>query len=283
MSLALSLPHWLTKEYCNTHIIHYLTLVATMPNRYCRDQLIKIALDMALLPNLEHHDIPDGVVMPNAFSIQWLQDIIDFWYHMVPFSATVGHTILNCTANCDTIVLPSDFILDVKNRYHVQTVPGNNRSYKKTFRLPLQQFLNAQLGWQTNTGTVFNPQLYTICGDDGNPLTQYQTMLVTPTPTIATQGILWYYRLPPVLTAIQRPKFPSDYVCIEYIRIRAVEWAGIMQPGTAYKFCDKVVSAMKVAGLMNEPEDNEVPLDPVVYRASGDNAALNNYSWMGPV
>lgn len=254
-----------------------------MPNRYCRDELIKIAIDMALLPNLEHHDIPDGVVMPNAFSIQWLQDIIDFWYHMVPFSATVVKTTLNCTANSDTITLPSDFILDVKNRYHVQTVVGNTRSYQKCFRVPLQKFLNVQLGFQYNTGTVLNPYLYTVCGNDGNALTQYQTMLVTPTPTIATQGVLWYYKLPPVLTATQKPLFPSDYVCIEYVRIRACEWASIMQPGTAHKFCEKIVSAMKAAGLMNEPEDNEVPLDPLKYRPSGDNATLNNYSWMGPV
>ena len=253
-----------------------------MPNRYCRDELIKIAIDMALLPNLEHHDIPDGVVLPNAFSIQWLQDIIDFWYHMVPFSATVAKVSLPCVAGSDTVVLPTDFILDVRNRYHVQGVVGNTRSLEKCWRLPLQQFLNRQLSYQATTGNVNYPIFYTVCGDDGNLLTQQQTMLVTPTPTIATQGILWYYKLPPVLTATQRPKFPSDYVCIEYIRIRACEWANIMQPGTAHKFCERIVSAMKVAGLMHEPEDNEVPLDPIRYRSSG-NAAVNAYSWLGPV
>jgi hypothetical protein len=104
-------------------------------------------------------------------------------------------------------------------------------------------------------------------------------MKITPTPTIATQCYLWYYALPPRIEANQKPKFPNDYVCIEYLRIRALEWAGIFEPGTAHKFCEKIVSSMKAAGLMNEPEDDEIPMDEQVYQRRGWGTNRNN--WMG--
>ncbi len=79
------------------------------------------------------------------------------------------------------------------------------------------------------------------------------------------------------------PDFPSDYVCIEYIRIRAREWANVIDIGTAKMFCDKVVSGMKAAGLMNEPEDDEVPFDTLVFRNKGNMGMYSNsYSWLGP-
>src|SRR6267143_459704 len=99
-----------------------------MPNRYNRDELIKIALNMANLPNLNIHDMPDGVVQQDAHCIQWLQDILDFWYHMVPFSSAVTVTTLTCLANTSTMQLPDDFILDVRNGYLVPTIQDDMTS-----------------------------------------------------------------------------------------------------------------------------------------------------------
>jgi hypothetical protein len=252
-----------------------------MPNRYVRDELISIALQMAQLPNLEVHDMPNGVVQQNAFSIQWLQDILDFWYHMVPFSATVRKISLTCTANSDNILLPTDFILDVRNGLLVRKVPDNANSYERRLRTPLQKFINRQMMYQGAVNVNF-PLYYCVAGDDGNVLTQRQTMLITPTPTINTQCQLWYYQLPAKLEANQKPKFPNDYCCIEYLRIRAHEWQGLYEPGTAQKFCDKIVASMKSAGLMNEPEDDEIPMDEQVYiRRNQD--STNTYAWLGPV
>ena len=249
-----------------------------MPNRYSRDELILVVLGMVQLPNLEVHDAPNGVVQQDAHSIQWLQDILDFWFHMVPFSATVKKQSLTCTANSDTLVMPSDFILDVRNGLLVQTVPGDNNSYKRKWRTPLQKFINRQLENQ-NSQNVKYPERYCIVGDDGVINTQYQTMKVTPTPNIATLCYLWYYSLPPRIEANQKPKFPNDYVCTEYLRIRALEWAGIYEPGTAHKFCEKIISSMKAAGLMNEPEDDEIPMDEQVYRRPMWSSDRNR--WMG--
>lgn len=250
-----------------------------MPNRYNRDQLVLTALRMAQLPNLEAHDAPDGVVQADAFAVEWLQDILTFWYHIAPFSATVVDLPIACTANSDTIILPADFILDVRNGLEVQTVLGDNNSYQKKWRLPLQKFRNRRLHYQGRTDIKY-PEFYCIVGDDGVSTTQYQTMRVTPTPTIATQCILWYYQLPPALQANQKPKFPDDYACIEYIRLRALEWAGIITPGTAKKFCTDIVAQYKAAGLLNEPEDDEIPMDEQVYRRGSSNRHAV-YGWMG--
>lgn len=251
-----------------------------MPNRYARDQLIKIALDMAQLPNLEVHDAPNGVVQSDAYSIQWLQDIIDFWYHMVPFSATVTAATLNATANQDYINLPSDFILDVRNGYLVRTVVGDSKSLRRCHRLPLQKFINRKLTRQRSSDNVIFPVFYCVQGQDST--TKVQRLQITPTPTVATVGQMYYYQLPAILTADAKPNFPNDYVCIEYIRIRALEWARVYEPGTAHKFCDKIVAGMKAAGLMNEPEDDEIPMDELVYHKGIDGLYSNTYVWMGP-
>lgn len=249
-----------------------------MPNRYSRDELITIALNMVQLPNLEQHDVPNEVVQPDAFSVQWLQDILDFWYHMVPFSAAVDRVSLTATANSDTILLPTDFILDVRNGYTVQTVVGDSQSYKRRRRVPLQKFITRQLAYQRLDDATY-PYFYCVQGVD--TATGRQTLKITPTPTIATLGQLWYYKLPSVLASADIPRFPNDYVCLEYIRIRALEWARIYDPGTAQKFCEKIVAGMKAAGLMNEPEDDEIPMDDEVYVRQQQQGGYTTYAWMG--
>jgi hypothetical protein len=249
-----------------------------MPNRYCRDELINVMIGMAQLPNLQVHDAPNGVVQQDAFAIQWLQDILDFWFHMVPFSATVKHQSITCTAHNEEIIMPSDFILDVRNGLEVQTIPGDSTSYKRKGRVPLQKFINRRLENQT-THDVKYPEFYCIVGDDDNITTQYQTMMITPTPSINTQCYLWYYSLPARLEANQKPKFPSDQVCLDYLRLRALEWAGLLDPGTANKYSLKIIADMKASGLMNEPEDDEIPMDEQVYQRRGWGSNRNN--WMG--
>lgn len=241
-----------------------------MPNRLTRDELIIRGLSMAVVPNLEHHDLPHGVVEPDAFSLQWLQEILDFWYHMVPFSSSVTTVDLNAVANSDSITLPVDFILDVRNGYLVQTVIGDNTSFKRTTRVPLQKWVNRQLAYQSYNDVEF-PYFYMIQG---------RTLRITPTPAISTVGKLWYYQLPDELESNEKPSFPNDYVITEYIRIRALEWVGRYEPGTAQKFCDSLVGKMKSAGLMNEPEDDEIPFDTITFRGKG-NQVQSTYSWMG--
>lgn len=242
-----------------------------MPNRYNRDELIKIALDMAQVPNLKQHDCPNGVVQTDAYAVQWLQDIMDFWYHMVPFSGGVTDISLPIPALTTEIALPDDFILDVRNGYIIQRTE-DVRSNVRLMRVPLQKWLNRDLYYQgqpianSNTVSLF----YMVQG---------RVIKVTPQNSVAKVARLWYYFLPPVLDSDDIPLFPSDYVLIEYVRIRALEWCGHSDIGTSQMFCDKIVGSMKSAGLMNEPEDDEIPFDTIAQRQTNRNV----YSWMGPV
>jgi hypothetical protein len=248
-----------------------------MPNRYSRDQLIKIALDMVHLPNLAVHDAPHGVVQHDAYCIQWLQDILDWWYSKVPFSATLVEVVLNATALQGTIELPENFIVDMRHGYMVETIPGDIRSYQRRMRLDSQAFLTMKLQHQRAVNVNF-PLYYCI---QGLTATGRQLMQITPTPTIATQGRLPYYALPEPLEAGDIPPFPASRICIEYLRIRALEWQGIYEPGTAEKYCDKLLVAAKASGLMNEPESNTVTFGPEYGRTYG--VYQSTYAWMGPV
>lgn len=249
-----------------------------MPNRHTRDKLIYTALNIAQLDNLTVHDCPHGVVQPSAFSLQWLQDILDFWYHMVPFSATVVKAQLNAVANVDYIVLPEDFILDVRHGYIVETNPGDTLSMQRRLRLTFQKFLSRSIHNQRSTD-VKAPSYYCV---NGRSAEDRQLLRITPTPNIATVGSIWYYQMPALLNAGDKPAFPSDYVIVEYIRIRALEWARILDPGTAVNFCEKIVKAMRANGLMNEPEDDEITMDETRYPVYTDDGLSRN-SWMGPV
>lgn len=249
-----------------------------MPNRHSRDKLINIALNIVQLDNLIVHDVPHGVVQPDAFSLQWLQDILDFWYHMVPFSATVVKVPLNATPNQDYIILPEDFIVDVRHGYLVETIVGNPHSMQRRLRLPFQRFLSRSISLQGSSNVQF-PTHYCVNGKSSN---DRQLLRITPTPTIPTVGVIWYYQMPPLLRAGDKPAFPSDYVIVEYIRIRALEWARILDPGTAVSFCDRILKAMKANGLMNEPEDDEISNDETRYPTSSSDG-LEAYRWMGHV
>lgn len=244
-----------------------------MPNRYLRDELIKISIDQSQVAQLKQHDCPNGVVQPDAFSIQWLQDIIDFWYHMRPFGAGVDDIPLNIPSHTTAIPLPSNFILDVRNGYVRQTTESPY-SMGRMIRLPLQKWLNRDLMCQGQLSATSNsvPNFYMVQGS---------TIKVTPQSSIDRNARLWYYFLPPALNSNDKPLFPNDYVIIEYLKIRALEWCRVYEPGTAQKFCDKIVGGMKAAGLLNEPEDDEIPFDTLTYKSGyGRNTP---YSWMGPV
>lgn len=243
-----------------------------MPNRHQRDTLIKLAIDESQVAQLKQHDCPNGVVQPDAYSIEWLQHIIDFWYHKLPFSAGVDDIQLNIPALTTAIPVPENFILDVRNGY-VRQCTDSVYSMGRMIRIPLQKWLNRDLMYQGQISNTTNsvPNFYMIQGSN---------IKVTPQSSIARNARLWYYFLPPVLQSNDRPLFPNDYVLIEYLKIRALEWCRVYEPGTAQKFCDKIVLGMKAAGLMNEPEDDEIPFDTLTYKSGYSNGA--SYAWMGP-
>jgi hypothetical protein len=239
-----------------------------MVNRYCRDELITKALSMAQVTQLEQHDTPNGVVENDAYTIGWLQEILDFWYHMVPFSARVERTQLNIPAETQEITVPDGFILDVKDGYIVQKTEQED-SQARLRRVSLQKWINRDLYYQGTSES--HPIFYMVKGS---------RISVTPRCNTARNAWLWYYKLPDPLQSDDLPDHPSDYVLLEYLRIRALEWCRAYEPGTAQEFCKKIVSSMQASGLFNEPEDDEIPFNTMVHvpRYHG-----NTYAWMGRV
>src|SRR5262245_34301949 len=239
---------------------------------------------MSQLPNLDVHDRPNApTIAAGAFCIQWLQDILDYYYHMCPFSATIATATTVIPVTQDWYLLPADFILDVRNGALVQTIANDPLSSKRAVQVPLPNIPNRPSSTQTATNVLY-PSYYCIFGDDCVTTTRQQLIHFTPDPTVAVSTIWYYYQLPPILAANDKPKFPNDYVCIEYVRIRALEWARVYDPGTAQRFAEKVVAGMKAAGLMNEPEDDEIPFDELTFRKRTSQALLSQktYAWMGP-
>lgn len=236
-----------------------------MPNRYQRDELIRDALDMAQVVSLKNHDCPNGVVQQNAWSINWLQDIIDFWYHMVPFSAGVDVIPLSIPALASSIEPPSNFILDVRDGLVLRRSNENVRSKFRMKRLTLQKWLSTDLYYQDQPGC---PLAYMIQGS---------AIKITPINDVARQAWLWHYFLPPVLQSDEIPLFPNDYVIKQYLFIRAREWSTEFEPGTAEKFANAHVKSMKASGLFNEPEDDIIPIERDRYGG----ADRSPYAWMG--
>src|SRR5205823_4769598 len=128
----------------------------------------------------------------------------------MPFSATVDYVPLQLIALEPSVILPDDFILDVRHGLCVPTLAGDFQSYRRILRVPLQKFINRHLYYQ-KAQSVSYPQFYCVIGDDGDPMTQRQTMRIAPIPTVDVSCMLWYYKLPPRLLANQKPKFPNDY------------------------------------------------------------------------
>lgn len=251
-----------------------------MPCRYTRDEILHMALDEAQVANLDQHDRPNGVIQQNALCIGWLQQVLDQIHNVIPASATVVKKEIVCKAQEEIVVLPEDFIVDMRNGLLVQTIPGNRQSFKRAERVPLQKMLNRMVSHQ-GASNVNYPTWYCVAGDDGNPITQLQTMYIAPIPSIDAQAVLWYYQKPQPLQANQKPKLPGEEPLIRYVRIRALEWIGVAELGTSDKAAQIAVSQYKASGLFNEPEEDEIPMDSAVYRR-GDLYSINNtYAWLG--
>lgn len=251
-----------------------------MPNRLTRDQIITNALDQSQAQNLINHDIPNGIVQPNAFSIQWIQDILDYWYNVFPFSSTVVPEFsLPIPANTTDVTLPTDFILDVRNGYIYQPTDQVS-SQRRMIRVPLQRWINRDvqhkalnIGSSSASVTTAYTLFYTILGDP-------KVIKVTPQVATNTPGFLWYYKLPDILESNTIPALPNDYALVEYLRLRSLEWIGVLPAGTAMAFSNKIVAVYKSSGLLNETEDDEIPFDSINYRRGTD--FYNTYQWMGP-
>lgn len=241
--------------------------------RYTRDELIVQGIELSGSPTLIQHDIPNGIVDQNAFSIRWLQNAIDMCHRKYPFSSTIATAQMLLAANTDYMVLasdtskflPDDFIIDVRDGCLVQY---NNQQYRMK-RLSYQYLLNYQLGTQNATTT--RTFCYSI---------NAKKIMVSPLISSPLTIILHYYQLPATIQANEYPDFPDEWCLIEYVRLKALEWTRSLDLGTAERFLEDALGKFRASGLLHDSEYDVIPIEN--NQVYADSNILNRNSWMGP-
>lgn len=218
-------------------------------------------LNLADCPTLEPHDMPGGVIQPNAHCITWLQTAIDYFHIELPFASRIDTESITIPTT-GNVTCPSDFILDVRDGLVLASPNGRLK------RLDYQKFLSVQLAYQT--GTVQFPSVYCVMGS---------TIKVAPLPSAQLTATLHYYALPPELGPATKPDFPSDWCLIEFVCLMAWEWVRAKPPGTAMAYARACIADLKKAGLGNEPESDTIPLDSLYFRPQG--VTSDHTTWMG--
>ena len=211
---------------------------------------------MADMPELDQHDRPSSVILSTAFSINWLQRALDEMYQEFPWAGTVTSTTGTITALNTASIGPSDFILDVRDRLYINIGGSLRGLYRKSFADIIRYQSRNDQGGSPITG---KPSLYCFTG---------RTLRFDITPeTNGYPYTLWYYALPAVLAATTTPTFPSDHVLVDFVYIRALEWARKLPQGSAMKYLREVeIPALRTSGLNQEPEADHIPLDPLQFK-----------------
>lgn len=240
-------------------------------NRYTRDEVLHTALDMADIATLNVHERPNGVIMPQAYSINWLQNLLDMFHNRYPFAGEVTKATMCVQAHQEDLLfqsepgvfpayLPDDFAIDVTDGLIASYGQGTFYRIKK---LSFQPWLRVQTYYRSQQTSQPRVLYYTIISD---------IIKIVPTIDTSQQVDLWYYRLPPVLQAQDRPRYPDDWTLIEYVRLRALEWVrhpGV-PPGTAKAYAEAELSADRQAGLLQKSEEDQLPLAQYSDSPGGD-------------
>lgn len=244
-----------------------------MASRYVRDEIISQALDLAASPTVTAHDMPGGVVQPNAYAIKWLQNALDKFHRKYPFSSDIQDVTLTLQANNvdvvvtsdTTLYLPTDFIIDVRNGLEASY---NGSSYRLT-RKSYQYWLNYKLGNQNTTAT--RALVYTIINN---------RIKVLPLLSTAQSATLHYYALATALDANDPVNFPDEWTLIEFVSLKAKEWTRSIEVGTAEIYLTKQLAGLRSSGLLNEPEyEDGIPLEN--NQSFNESSLINRNSWMG--
>lgn len=246
-------------------------------NRLSRDEILHTALDMADIPTLDAKDRPDGVLLPRAISIQWLQQAMDAFHKRYPFATDVQTATMLYPANSDrlvvaddtTLFLPTDFILDVTNGLLLRPDPDNLEGRLR--RRSLQSFIDIQLQYQRYKGQY--PVSYCVFGDEH--------IRVAPISETSYQLTLWYFKQPATLRAEDIPKGMDEWCLVEYIRMRALEWIRLLPPDSAKTYLNKELANLKTIGLMNNAEYEKLPLQNIVFLDAMLGTSSSPFAWMG--
>ena len=241
--------------------------------RYTRDEICLQGLELASCPGLTKQDAPGGILDPNAKSIKWLQNALDYFHRKYPFASDILDVDLTIQVNnVDAVLtadptkyLPTDFIVDVRDGIDVTFNGAFSQIFRKdyrTWRLKNQA---------SQSGLAQRPEIYTRLNN---------RIKVLPKVSEPLSAVLHYYALPAVLETDSPVPFPDEWILIEFIRLKALEWVRTIELLTAQKYLDIALAGLIASGLLNEPEhEGGVPLENNQVIIDG---AYNRNSWMGP-
>lgn len=241
--------------------------------RYTRDEIITQGIDLSASPTVIQHDMPGGILQPNAYAIKWLQNALDMFHNKFPFSSDVqsvditfpvGSNDLYLTSD-NTLYLPNDYILDVRNGILVEY---NNNSFRLN-RVGFQEWLNYNLLNQNSPRA--RPTYYTKINN---------RFKFTPQVSTALSGTLWYFAMPALLEPNDYPSFPDEYTLIEFIRIKSLEWTRSIEVGTATMYMNKELARFRAEGLLDNAEYDVAQLEN--NQVILDGSLVNRNAWMGP-
>jgi hypothetical protein len=233
-------------------------------NRLNRDQVLTRALDMVDSPTLNAKERPSGSILPSAMCIGWLQEGLDYFHTNWPFGSTIQTTTITWVAGQEAYDLPDEFVQD----YQDGLVHAEDQG-----RL-VRKGLSALLDLQASvSGAEGKPAIYAVVGS------QFRVRPVPSSQWAGKTATLYFYGLPAVLTASQKPSFPSDLILVRYVYLRGLEWTRSVPPGTAEEYAGKIIGRLQKNGIGNEAESTQVPFDRTQFPGSAVGSDPN--SWMG--
>lgn len=240
-------------------------------NRLTRDNILLKGMALADIPSLDAHDQPTpGTITATAFSIDWLQEALDWFYQQVPMAGILTPVTVTIVASTGSFSLPSDFLLDMRDGIIV-TSPEPR---KRLIRTAGQEYVS-RLTMRSSTSATQRPAYYVVL-----PTSIFCVGPSGQLPDQAYTGQLWYYALPAALASGTIPTMPgADLTLVEFIRMKAMEWARSLPPGSALEYAKARVAEIQKSGLFNEPESDTIPLDTRRFVGGYD---TNSWDWMGP-
>jgi hypothetical protein len=241
--------------------------------RYTRDEIIIQGIELSASPTVIQHDIPGGILQPNAYAIKWLQNALDMFHNKFPFSGDVQSTSITLPVGSHdiyltgspSVYLPTDYILDIRNGIIINY---NNQLFRLK-RVSFQDYLSADLSNQNITNAV-RPSCYTKINE---------RFKFTPLITSALTGTLWYFAMPALLDYNDYPAFPDEQTLIEFIRLKALEWTRSIEVGTAVAYMNKELARFRADGLLDDAEYDVAPLEN--NQVIQDGQLFNRNNWMG--
>jgi len=236
-----------------------------MPNRKTRDEIIMEALDLTDSPTLDQKERPDGVNVTGVLAARWLQTYLDLFHTKFPLSNGLACATITFRPGVSEYAFPTDFIQIYRNGMYLTGADNPGRLRHVSLDRVLE-WLSSQL---TRTG---QPSRFTVTGNG------IFRIFVTPDKEYTAE--IWYYAMPDPVAAGDIPPFPPDHILIDCLHLRMREWLQMVPQGSALAFAHSAIAELQKSGISNEPEPDQIDLDPDTFRGGG--GVDTGSGWMGP-